>query len=559
MSDPDPGGWVGARPIFRQVIRSAVTKPAVVGRSRIVVLVVALLVVGTGVVPSHAHTNGAPDSFTNPIITTPAADPFITVHDGEYLMTYTTGDRLVLRRATSIADLAHVAPQVIWNPRAVAEPADRAFHLWAPELHRLRSPEDGDHHWYFYYSAGSESPESVKGLHVLESVGDDPSGPYRYKGALGVGYSIDPTVHTRPTRAPNPESCRRGGCSRGGGRAANVESFLFWSSHRVGAPDGSVLAEEGVGQSLWVARLRNPWTVEGDGVQISQATYPWEMATGPVNEGPSVIEHADELHVVYSASGCTSDLYNLGRLTVDRGADLLDPLTWVAAKHPTPVFLMSHRNGVYGVGHNGFFRSPDGTEEWLVYHAHDNPGAPLRGGGGCGGVRTVRAQEFTWNADGTPDLGEPVALSESQPLPSGDPGPSGDHGDGATPSPPPGLNPPHGAIDGVICEAVATPVAPGSCRFHTKNPPGAVTQGFVSQTTGSFTIANIGAGCRIQVPLASQVITGSGHLTSDPGTGRWAYTASGAGIGSLTFDDDCTYELTVHADGAGGVLAGQTN
>lgn len=537
----------------------AITNLASVGRIRMVVLVGALLVLGIGVTPSHAHTNGASDTFTNPIVTSPAADPFITVHQGEYLMTYTTGVRLVLRRAASVADLAHVAPKVVWDPRTLAEPAERSFHLWAPELHRLRSPEDGGYHWYFYYSAGSESPESVKGLHVLESAGDDPSGPYRHKGALGVGYSIDPTIHTTGTPRPTAEACRRGGCSQRGGRAEPSETFIFWSSHRVGAADGSIVAEEGVGQSLWVARLQNPWTVEGDGVQISQATYPWEMATGPVNEGPSVIENAGKLHVVYSASGCTSDLYNLGRLTVDRDADLLDPLTWVPSKHPLPVFIMSHRNGVYGVGHNGFFRSPDGTENWIVYHAHDNPGAPVRGGGGCGGVRTTRAQQFTWNADGTPNFGEPVALAEAQPLPSGDPGPSGDHSDDTSQAPPPGLNPPHGAIDGVMCEAVATPVAPGSCRFHTKNPPGAVTQGFLSKTTGSFTVANVQSGCRIRVPLASQVITGSGHLASDPETGRFAYTASGAGIGSLTFDDDCTYELTVHADGAGGVLAGQTN
>lgn len=522
-------------------------------------LVGALLVLGIGVSPSQAHTNGATDTFTNPIVTSPTADPFISVHDGEYLMTYTTGDRLVLRRAQSIADLAHVSPQVVWSPGVQGEPADRSFHLWAPELHRLRSPQDGEEHWYFYYSAGSESPESVKGLHVLESAGDDPSGPYHYKGALGVGYSIDPTIF--PPRSPQPSagSCRRGGCSQRGGRGKAGETYMFWSSHRVGAPDRSVVAEEGVGQSLWVARLENPWTVAGSGIQISQATYPWEMATGPVNEGPSVIENAGKLHVVYSASGCTSDLYNLGRLTVDRDADLLDPLTWAVAKHPLPVFVMSHRNGVYGVGHNGFFRSPDGTENWIVYHAHDNPGAPLRGGGGCGGVRTTRAQKFTWNADGTPRFGEPVSLSDAQQLPSGDPGPSGDHTNNTPPTPSPTLNPPHGAIDGVICEAVATPVGPGSCRFHTRNPPGAVTQGFVSQTTGSFTIANVDTGCRIQVPLASQIITGSGRLRSDQQTGSFEYTATGAGIGSLTFDDDCTYELTVHTDGAGGVLAGQTN
>lgn len=70
--------------------------------------------------------------------------------------------------------------------------------------------------------------------------------------------------------------------------------------------------------------------------------------------------------------------------------------------------------GVYGPGHNGFFTSPDGTENWIVHHANSSST------GGCGNGRTTRAQKFTWNADGTPNLGTPVGTGISLTSPSGE-------------------------------------------------------------------------------------------------------------------------------------------
>jgi GH43 family beta-xylosidase len=56
---------------------------------------------------------------------------------------------------------------------------------------------------------------------------------------------------------------------------------------------------------------------------------------------------------------------------------------------------------VYAPGHNGFFKSPDGTEDWIVYHANNSAS------GGCDMNRSTRAQKFTWNPDGTPKLRRP--------------------------------------------------------------------------------------------------------------------------------------------------------
>nr|MBA3868849.1 AbfB domain-containing protein [Anaerolineae bacterium] len=114
-----------------------------------------------------------------------------------------------------------------------------------------------------------------------------------------------------------------------------------------------------------------------------------------------------------SASFCATDDYKLGMLTYN-GGDVLDAKSW--DKNPEPVFQRSDDNKVYGPGHNGFFKSPDGKEDWIVYHANDNPGD------GCVGKRTTRVQKFTWNTDGTPNFGTPVSTTMDIPNPSGDTG-----------------------------------------------------------------------------------------------------------------------------------------
>lgn len=60
--------------------------------------------------------------------------------------------------------------------------------------------------------------------------------------------------------------------------------------------------------------------------------------------------------------------------------------------------------------------SPDGSENWIVYHANDIAS------GGCDDGRTTRVQTFTWNEDGTPHFGEPIAKDTVIDMPSGDEG-----------------------------------------------------------------------------------------------------------------------------------------
>jgi GH43 family beta-xylosidase len=114
---------------------------------------------------------------------------------------------------------------------------------------------------------------------------------------------------------------------------------------------------------------------------------------------------------VYSASGCWTDHYTLGLLTFTGKDDLLDPNKW--KKSSEPVFSQSKENSVFAPGHNSFFRSPDGKEDWILYHANPQPGQ------GCGGHRSPRAQRFSWKQDGSPDFGQPVKENSIIEKPSG--------------------------------------------------------------------------------------------------------------------------------------------
>jgi len=173
-------------------------------------------------------------------------------------------------------------------------------------------------------------------------------------------------------------------------------------------------------QDIYISKMKDPWTLEGKRVRISSPVYDWERhgelhdANNPshvyVNEGPEFLQHSDKVFMIYSASGCWTENYCLGMLTAKANSDLLDSTSWT--KHPSPVFTASVENGVYAPGHNSFFKSPDGKEDWILYHANAAPNQ------GCGTHRSPRAQKFTWKKDGTPDFGIPIKMGIELAVPS---------------------------------------------------------------------------------------------------------------------------------------------
>jgi GH43 family beta-xylosidase len=314
--------------------------------------------------PAHAQ------AFNNPLVQQ-RADPHVTLQaDGWYYFTATVPeyDRIEVRRARSLDDLGKADAQVVWRKHAKGE---MGAHIWAPELHRI------DGKWYIYFTAGRAEAIWEIRLYVLECESDDPlRGPWKKRGQLKTGwesFALDATTFE-----------------------LDRQRYLLWTQRpRV----------EGKKQTdIYIAKMDTPLSITGDAVMLTEPEYDWEQVKHAVNEAPAVLVKNGRVFLTYSAAATDAN-YALGMLTAKVGSNLLDKASWTKAAQP--VLKSNPATGQYGPGHNSFTTTPDGKTDILVYHARnyrDIAGDPLRNPD-----RHTRAQPIHWRADGTPDLGVPVA------------------------------------------------------------------------------------------------------------------------------------------------------
>lgn len=310
-------------------------------------------------------------TFRNPLLET-GPDPWVVWWKGFYYYSNSTGTNLTLRKTADITQLRQAETKVVWTP----EPG-RAWskELWAPELHRWENK------WYIYFAADA-GENSGHRIYVVENASDDPlAGTWTLKGKVGDAsdkWAIDATTFE-----------------------LKGEHYMVWSGWQ-GDGDGE--------QDLFIAHMSNPWTIDSPRTLISKPTHDWETHGDlpgrhvSVNEGPEVLVHGGKVFVVFSASGCWTDFYSLGAIEASAGDNLLKSESW--KKMERPLMETNARAQAFGPGHNGFFQSPDGKQDWIIYHA--NPKA----GEGCGSFRSPRIQKFGWDKEGRPVFGKPVELGE---------------------------------------------------------------------------------------------------------------------------------------------------
>ena len=155
----------------------------------------------------------------------------------------------------------------------------------------------------------------------------------------------------------------------------------------------------------------------GPATMIAFPESDWEKEPSAVIEGPEGITSPDgTIFIVYSANSCNTPDYALGALELEDGADPLLASSWF--KLPGPLLSTSVENGMYGPGHNGFFKSPDGTQDWMVFHANRNQN------GGCDAHRQTFVQPVHWDDEGKPVLSPPLVPGEEVAAPSGEPYPT---------------------------------------------------------------------------------------------------------------------------------------
>lgn len=313
-----------------------------------------------------------PNTFKNPVLNS-SPDPWVFQRGARYYVTFTTGNNITLLVTEEMSDLALAENKIVWTPPAAGL---NSKNIWAPEIHYVVD------RWYIYYAADDGKNENHR-MWVLENTSDDPlQGTWIDRGKLplpGDKWAIDGTLGT-----------------------INGVYYFAWSGWE---------SDENIRQDIYIVKMLDPLTPISDRIKISSPGLPWELAGGvpAVNEAPQFLIH-DNVFITYSASGCWTDEYSIGLLSAT-GGNLLDASSWV--KSDQPLLTKNAAALAYGPGHNSFFKSKDGDEDWLTYHANLNPGA------GCGDERSMRMQKFTWQ-NGKPFFGEPVTPGRAIKVPSGE-------------------------------------------------------------------------------------------------------------------------------------------
>ncbi|MFI0430762.1 family 43 glycosylhydrolase [Mariniflexile sp. HMF6888] len=309
---------------------------------------------------SHSQTF----EFDNPIAEQ-RADPWVhKTDDGIYYLIATVPeyDRIVIRKASSINGLKEAKEKEVWHKH---ETGIMGHHIWAPELHKI------DGVWYIYFAAGeAENIWNIR-MWVLSNPSEDPmQGEWTEEGQIKTqreSFSLDATTFVHKEKR-----------------------YLIWAQNVKGGSHGTALV---------LSEMKNPTTLTGPEVILTEPEFSWEKMKYNVNEGPAVIKKNEKIFVTYSASA-TNHNYCMGLLWIDADADLLDASNW--HKSPGPVFYTNEDLKRYGPGHNSFTTSEDGKTTVMIYHARDYK--EIQGHELSDKNRATRARIVEWTENGYPDF-----------------------------------------------------------------------------------------------------------------------------------------------------------
>lgn len=262
--------------------------------------------------------------------------------------------------------------------------------VWAPEMFFF------ENYWYLLFTAvpspmPQDAPDGIDGerrTYIMKSKTSDAMGEY-----------------DAPVKLELPEDKRSIDATF---MDYNGKQYIIWS----GWP-------ELVHTAFWTQNLYITELVTGDPTRvkdpkserylISEPKEDWERFGSSQNEGPCVTFAPDGTPILmYSAGYSGSDAYSIAYLKLT-GDDPLLKSSWEKSAQPLMETEMIKKN-VISPGHNSVVKSPDGTEDWIVYHAAKYSGA--------GWDRTLRLQKMTW--EGNTPVVDMSAWTEELKLPSGD-------------------------------------------------------------------------------------------------------------------------------------------
>jgi GH43 family beta-xylosidase len=298
-------------------------------------------------------------TYTNPVYKQYMADPFVLAHQGHYYA-YGTGSassqgmRFPLLHSTNLIGWEHQG----W---ALTPPGGDDF--WAPEVAYC------DGKFYLYYSV-----QGIEGRdhHLRVAVSDSPTGPFTDTGNMLVPdqpFSIDPHPF----------------------RDADGSWYLYYSQDFLTLDD-----DHWVGTGIVVDRLIDMTRLAGDPHLVVRPHAGWHLFLSQREmygaiydwytvEGPAVRVRNGRYYCFYSGGAWDRENYGISYVTADHP---LGPYQRPEGADEA-MLLRTVPDQVIGPGHNSFTTSPDGSEEWIVYHAWD----AARTG------RYMCIDKFGWNGD----------------------------------------------------------------------------------------------------------------------------------------------------------------
>jgi GH43 family beta-xylosidase len=311
-------------------------------------------------------------TYLNPVFPDYFADPFVLKHDGQYYAYGTApgqdGGELPILHSTDLVN---------WNFVGWAIYPKQGIEFWAPEV----AYHEGK--FYLYYSArGIEDRDHQ----LTVAISERPEGPFEETGKVLVPdepFSID--AH------PFQDS--------------DGQWYLFYSQDFL-TLDG----DDRVGTGIVVDRLVDMTTLAGDARVVVRPHLDWHLFRkerqmyGAVYdwytvEGASVLKHNGLYYCFYSGGAWEYENYGV---------------SYVVAEHPLGPYrrpeeafhaiLKSVPERMIGPGHNSFTVSPNGEEQFIVYHAWDT---------GMTG-RRMCIDRFHWN-EGIPTVEGPTWTPQPAP------------------------------------------------------------------------------------------------------------------------------------------------
>lgn len=255
-------------------------------------------------------------------------------------------DRLILRRAKTVAGLETAEEVTIWDEK---DDPKRGRFIWAPELHKI-----GDS-WYFLSTAGINSGTgttfNIRPFMVKCNNSDDMMNPDSWEMAGDVKAMAGDEKNCLNAMSLDMTYFEAGG-----------RHYLCWADFTKNEGNPEAIS------SLYIATIdpSDPTQLTSKASVITVPEYFWENVRHRVNEGPAVIQKGDNVYLAYSASGTGSE-YCIGLLSGKAGDDLTNPDNWT--KNPYPIMTSTDFNDeVSGPGHNSFTVDENGNQI-IVYHA----------------------------------------------------------------------------------------------------------------------------------------------------------------------------------------------